>query len=195
MFSFLFLIIIFSFDSFLVSISYSIKDIVIHIKYVCLICLICLISFLLSFLISDFLSVFLSSTVIKFIGFISLFSLGIYNMFQNNIKNYISKRKKNKLMEVYLDETKADFDNSKNLSLYESLILSFILSLDSLIGGLSINILSISYFWFLQSIFIINFLFLLSGIHLGKKIKTVLNFNFSYISGLIIMLIALFKFL
>lgn len=195
MFSFIFLIIVLSLDSLLVSISYSIKGIHINIKYISLICIICFISLLLSFFINDFLSNFLSTTVIKFIGFISIFSLGIYNIFQNNIKNYISKKKKNKLIEVYLDEIKADFDDSKNLGLYESLILSFVLSLDSLVGGFSINILNINYFWFLLCNFIVNFLFMLIGICLGKRIKNILNYNLSYISGLIIILMAFFKFL
>jgi len=195
MFSIYFIIIMFSIDNFLVSTSYSIKGINISFQYILVICLTNTLSLLLSFIFSDILELFLSDMIIKFIGFIILFSLGIYNMFQGKIKSYFSNKKRNRFINAYLDETKADFDNSKNLGLSETLVLSLILSLDSLIGGISIGIFNLNYIYFLIVMFIINFIFLILGKYIGKYLNQIINFNLSYLCGFIITLVAILKFI
>ncbi|MBQ7140492.1 MAG: manganese efflux pump, partial [Bacilli bacterium] len=113
------------------------------------------------------------------------------NVFQDSIKKLL-KNYNNKLINIYLDETKADFNDSKNLNYVEAFNLSLILSFDSLLGGLSIGI---SYNYILYIIilsFIINLSFLKLGLYIGKKI-TLININTSYISGLILIIISFFK--
>ena len=190
-----FLIIMFSIDNFLVSTSYSIKGISISLKYIFIICLTTTLSLLLSFTFSDILKLFLSDKVVKFIGFFILFSLGIYNMFQDKIKIYVSNKRKNGFIDVYLDETKADFDDSKSLGLNETLVLSFVLSLDSLVGGISMGILNLNVFCVLTIMFVINFIFFILGKYIGKYLNRYVQFNLSYLFGFIVILVALLNFI
>ena len=128
-------------------------------------------------------------------GFLLLFMLGLYNIFQDKIKNLISNNNDNKLVKVYLDETSADFDDSKNLSFSESIVLALILSFDSLIGGISIGLLHSNQYLILVSVFVINIILFWIGKNIGKKLRNLVNFNLSYISGMIIILIAILKFI
>jgi len=191
----LFLIIMFSIDNFLVSTSYSIKGINISLKYIFIICLTNTLSLLLSFIFSDILKLFLSDMIVKFVGFVILFSLGIYNMFQDKIKIYFSNIKKNKFIDVYLDEINADFDNSKSLGLSETMVLAFVLSLDSLVGGISMGILNLNVFSSLIIMFIINFIFFILGKYIGNYLNRYIHFNLSYLCGFVIVLVALLNFI
>ena len=191
MFNIYFLIIMFSIDNFLVSASYSIKGINISLKYIFIISFINTLSLFISIIFTNILGLFIPDLIVKFISFSMLLSLGIYNMFQDSIKNYFSTKKRNKFLNVYLDETSADFNNSKNLSLIESIVLSLVLSFDSFVGGLSISLLNFNIINILVVTFIINFIFLI----LGKYLNKYTNFNLSYFCGFIIILIALLNFI
>lgn len=195
MLSILFLVMIFSFDSFLVSIAYSIKKINISFSYIVLISFVSVISLLFSVHVSKTLMLMLPELFLKMIGFLFLFILGLYNILQDKIKNLLSNNKNNKLVRVYLDETNADFDNSKNLGFSESIVLSFILSLDSLIGGISVGLLNINQYFLLIIVFIINIILFLLGNLIGQKLSNLLNVNLSYISGIMIIVIAILKFI
>ena len=195
MISIFFLIILFSVDNFLVSTSYSIKRIDISTKYILIISITNTISLLLSIILGDILQLVLSDFIVKFIGFVILFSLGFYNMFQDKIKTYFSFKQKNRFIDVYLDETKADFDNSNSLGFIESVVLAIILSLDSLLGGISISFLDFNIFNVLIIMFITNFVFFLLGKYFGKFLNKCISFNLSYLCGLIIILVALLNFI
>lgn len=191
MFEIFILLVIFSLDTLFVSISYSIKNIKISLKSTLLISLICLFSLLISLFITNNFKHILNQDIGKIISSIILLILGLYNLFQNKIKKNL--KSKNKIIEIYLDETKADLDNSKNISYKEALLLSTILSLDSLLGGVSIGFMKYNLFYIIILSFILNVLFILCGILIGKNLRNVYNFNTSYISGVILLLIAILK--
>lgn len=191
MFEIFILLVIFSLDTLFVSISYSIKNIKISLKSTLLISLICLFSLLISLFITNNFKHILNQDIGKIISSIILLILGLYNLFQNKIKKNL--KSKNKIIEIYLDETKADLDNSKNISYKEALLLSTILSLDSLLGGVSIGFMKYNLFYIIILSFILNVLFILCGILIGKNLRNVYNFNTSYISGAILLLIAILK--
>ena len=195
MFKIYFLIIMFSIDNFLVCISYSTKKINISLKHIFLICLINTISLFISLIFIDVFKLFISDLIVKYISFIMLFSLGIYNMFEDSIKKYFSLKKRNKFLNVYLDSTSADFDNSKSLGVFESVILSLVLSLDSLVGGFSISLFNMSITNILVIAFNMNLLSFMLGKYLGKYLNKYINFNLSYFCGFIIILIALLNFI
>lgn len=195
MFNIYFLIMIFSIDNFLVCVSYSIKKIDISLKHIFLMCFINTLTLFLFLSFVNVLTLFIPNAIFKFITFIMLFSLGIYNMFEDSIKKYFSLKKRNKFLNVYLDETSADFDNSKNLSVFESVVLSLVLSLDSLVGGFSISLFNMSTTNILVIVFSINLLFFILGKYLGKYLNKYINFNLSYFCGFIIILIALLNFI
>ncbi len=191
MFEIFILLVIFSLDTLFVSISYSIKNIKISLKSTLLISLICLFSLLISLFITNNFKHILNQDIGKIISSIILLILGLYNLFQDKIKKNL--KSKNKIIEIYLDETKADLDNSKNISYKEALLLSTILSLDSLLGGVSIGFMKYNLFYIIILSFILNVLFILCGILIGKNLRNVYNFNTSYISGVILLLIAILK--
>ena len=191
MFEIFILLVIFSLDTLFVSISYSIKNIKISLKSTLLISLICLFFLLISLFITNNFKHILNQDIGKIISSIILLILGLYNLFQNKIKKNL--KSKNKIIEIYLDETKADLDNSKNISYKEALLLSTILSLDSLLGGVSIGFMKYNLFYIIILSFILNVLFILCGILIGKNLRNVYNFNTSYISGAILLLIAILK--
>jgi len=193
--SLLILIILFSLDSFFVSSIYSVRKIDISLKYILLMTIINVISLLCSFIISEFLKVLLPVFIIKFISFFIMFLLGLYNIFQTSIKEYIGNKYNNKFINIFLDETNADLDKSNSLGFYESILLATILSLDSFVGGISIGSLNINLFLFVLLFFVVNFSFLLLGKILGDKIKKLVNIDFSLLSGIIIIIISIVKFI
>ena len=193
--SLLILIILFSLDSFFVSSIYSVRKIDISLKYILLMTIINVISLLCSFIISEFLKVLLPVFIIKFISFFIMFLLGLYNIFQTSIKEYIGNKYNNKFINIFLDETNADLDKSNSLGFYESILLATILSLDSFVGGISIGSLNINLFLFVLLFFVVIFSFLLLGKILGDKIKKLVNIDFSLLSGIIIIIISIVKFI
>ena len=125
MFSNIFLIILLSIDSFMVSAVFSINKIKIKFIYITLISLINVLSILFSSVINSLLSMFINPYALKFICFAILFLLGLYNIFQDNIKVLFSKSNI-KLLRIFSDETLTDIDKSCNLELKESLFLAFV---------------------------------------------------------------------
>ena len=191
MFEIFILLVIFSLDTLFVSISYSIKNIKISLKSTLLISLICLFSLLISLFITNNFKHILNQDIGKIISSIILLILGLYNLFQDKIKKNL--KSKNKIIEIYLDETKADLDDSKNISYKEALLLSTILSLDSLLGGISIGFMKYNLFYIIILSFFLNILLIICGNLIGKKLGNVCNFNISYLSGIILLLISILK--
>lgn len=190
----LLLLTVFSLDTLLVSITYSIKKINISYTSAFIISLISSISLLISIIIGNFLKNFSTPNISNIIGFIFLLILGIYNIFQEKIKSRFSKYD-NKIVKIYLDETKADLNNSKNLNYKEAILLSIILSIDSLIGGISISFMTHNIIFIILYLLVLNIFFLKLGNYLFNKLDNALNFNTSYISGIILIIIAIIKFI
>ena len=190
----LLLLTVFSLDTLLVSIAYSIKKINISYTSAFIISFISSISLLFALIIGNLFKIFLTPNISNIIGFIFLLILGIHNIFQEKIKNKISKYD-NKMVEIYLDETKADLNNSKNLNYKEAILLSIILSIDSLIGGISISFMNHNIIFIIVYLLALNVCFLKLGNYLFKKLDRILNLNTSYISGIILIILAIITFI
>lgn len=188
------LLTIFSFDSLLVSISYSIKKISISFKSILLISSISSISLLISLIIGSEIKNILNPLMGNIMCFIFLLLLGLYNIFQDKIKIILSKNNK-QIIKIYLDETNADLDNSKSLNFKESIFLSIVLSLDSLIGGISIGFMNYSIIHIVILSLVLNIIFIFIGNNIGKKIGNLINFNSNYITGIILIILGIFKIL
>ena len=178
------LLIIFCIDLLLVCITYSINKIKIPFKSGLIISSVCCISLIIS-------SIF-SSILCNIICFLILLILGLYNIFSDKIKNVLSKNH-NKLFQIYVDETKADLNNSKNLNRVEALILSIILSLDSFVGGISIDFTKNNLCFVVFLFFFINIIFIILGNIIGNSVSKYINFNTSYICGILLIIIGIFK--
>lgn len=144
---------------------------------------------------------------IRYVSFALLLILGIAALFQAGIKAALSRRAQKKepltftcfhvscVLSVYVDETKADWDHSKTLSPREALLLAVPLSADSLITGLSIVPVPLKIAALVPFSFLLGCTAALAGAALGRKAACASRMDLSYITGLILILIAIMKLL
>ncbi|WP_459480783.1 sporulation membrane protein YtaF [Clostridium saccharoperbutylacetonicum] len=194
-------------DSFVASIAYGTSKI--HIPNISkiIINLVCTLTLACSLLIGSILKSFLPSNLPVILGFFLLMLLGIYRLFESIFKSYISKYSRSDkpltfkifdfkfILQVYADEIKADFDNSKSLNIKESFYLGLALSLDSLAVGIGSSLCNVNYFEVLILCFIIGLISVSVGSFLGKKFAQKLNLNLSWLSGALLILLAILRIL
>ncbi|QUH21379.1 sporulation membrane protein YtaF [Alkaliphilus sp. B6464] len=195
------LVLALSLDAFVASIAYGTNKIKIPFISVAIINIAC--SSVLAF------SIFLGSIVKKIIpvnitsvfSFLILLFLGVFYLFQSLIKAYIAKpSNQNKevqlkmsdlIINIYIDGTSADFDNSKYLNPKEAIYLAIALSLDSLAAGFGSSLGNINYiqvilfslFWGMIAIWL--------GVFIGKKFAEKLDINISWLSGVLLIILAI----
>lgn len=192
-------------DSFVASISYGTSKIKIPIRSVIIINFVCTTTLACSLFIGSVFKNFLPGTLPVVLGFIILTSLGIYRLFEYFFKSYISKKTKcdypltfklfdfKFVLQVYLNETKADFDKSKYLNSKESFYLALALSLDSLAVGFGSSLYSINYIQTLLLCFIIGVLAVSFGVFLGQKFSEKLHLELSWLSGVLLIILAIVR--
>ena len=105
--------------------------------------------------------------------------------------------KKSILLVIFLDETKADLDKSKSLSIKEASFLGLALSVDSLASGFSGG-LGISQGYFIYGVRLCFFLGLI-GIKLGSRIGEIISLkisnrlDLSFLSGILLIILGFAK--
>ena len=162
---------------------------------------------MLSAAIGLFIQVIIPAHVSHIICFIILFFLGFMRLFEGLLKSYLNKKALSPnnikvtllnfklVLNVYADATLADLDHSKTLSPKEALYLGIALSLDSLVVGLGAALGPISFIQiFILSIFF-NFFSILLGCFLGSKCAEKIELDLSWLSGAILIILALQKIL
>ncbi|MBW6409206.1 sporulation membrane protein YtaF [Clostridium weizhouense] len=194
-------------DSFVASIAYGTSKIKIPPVSALIINLVSTCTLGISLFIGSIVKKFLPGNLPMIIGFILLMCLGVYRLFECIFKSYISKRSKidtpltfklfdfKFVLDVYADETKADFDNSKILNPKEAFYLALALSLDSLAVGFGSSLTSINYLQVIILCFIIGFLAVSIGVFVGKKVADNINIELSWLSGALLIILAIIKFL
>lgn len=194
-------------DSFVASIAYGTSKIKIPPKSIIIINLVCTLTLAFSLLIGTIFKSFLSGNLPVVLGFIILMSLGIYRLFEYFFKAYISKKTKcdypltfklfdfKFVLQVYANETKADFDKSKCLNSKEAFYLALALSLDSLAVGFGSSLCNINYLQTLILCFIIGILAVSFGVVLGQKFSEKLHFELSWLSGVLLIVLAIIRIL
>ena len=182
-----------SFDTFIAALTYEGNKINISFLSNLIISGVCSLSLIISLFLGDCLDNYLANNLIRLISFIMLFSLGIFKIFGDTIKKRIQKAKSrvcflDYIIKIYCDYKKADYDKSNDISKLEAVLLGTALSFDNLASGIAFRV-SYSYFIviFLFSFFI-NFLSILS-----TKIFKNININFSFIGGMIFIIIAFLR--
>ena len=121
-----------------------------------------------------------SSNVCEFIGSAFLLCMGVFIIIQTDNKEY-----------------SFDFDNSLDISYKEAFLLGFALSLDSLCIGIGGSTMGINIFVFSILVAILQYVFLSVGNYLGlhlRKFDKIPQSVWSKISGVLLILIGLFKF-
>ncbi len=132
-----------------------------------------------------------------------LILIGVTNLFQNTIKAYLRKNKKKNVrfslfnisfvIDIFLDETKADIDNSKTLSAMEALMLGFALSVDSLATGFCAGLSVVSIPEAIALCFLIGFLAVSLGCFIGEKVSKRTKVDLSWLSGVTLIILAVSK--
>lgn len=198
------LILALSLDTFMAALSYETNKIKIPINSNLIISFICALFLFISLLLGNILNIFIQESIIKWISFIILFTIGCFKICNNRIKKFIDKKNfKNKsinfsfcnlkfILQIYSDYVSADADKSKKLGTLEATSLALALSIDGLSAGLAFNIdITLGLF-----IFIICFLANIIFILLAKILNTIFNNNkidFALLGGFIFILLAFYK--
>ncbi|HEX9025132.1 MAG TPA: sporulation membrane protein YtaF [Clostridium sp.] len=192
-------------DSFVASIAYGTSKIRIPTLSKILINLVCTITLACSLFIGSIFKSFLPGNLPTILGFLLLMAIGIYRLFEYIFKAYISKCSKSNspltfkmfdfqfILQVYADEIKADFDNSKCLNVKESFYLALALSLDSLAVGFGSSLCSINYIEVLILCFVIGMFCVSLGVFLGRKFAQKIHFELSWLSGLLLIILAIIR--
>lgn len=194
-------------DSFVASIAYGTDRIKIPFYSNIVINLVCSLFLGISLTIGGFFKDFLSPTTASILSFVLLFSLGFFRLFESFFKTYIQKCSNTGapltfkvfdfkfVLEIYANETKADYDKSKKLTLKEAVYLAVALSLDSLAVGFGSSLVSINYLQVLILSFVVGTCCLFVGVHIGKKFIEKVDLNLSWLSGLMLIILAFIRFM
>lgn len=192
-------------DAFVASFAYGTNKIRISILSTIIISTVCSLMLGISLYFGFVISNIVPQYITKRFCFILLIIIGIIRLFDSYIKNYIRKdsniHKKisfslfhlNFILNIYADPEKADIDKSLTLSPYESAFLAFALSIDSLAVGISAAIGDINYIMVIITTFVSSVLAVHFGYIIGKKVSKDLKFDLSWLSGILLILLAFLK--
>lgn len=200
-----------SIDSFGIGITYGIKNTKITNLSKLILFVVSLLVTLVSINFGKIISKIFSPFFTNLLGCLILIAMGIVFIFQGlskkkNIKNPLNKQKKYNFfikwlgitIQIIKDPISSDFDKSNTISSKEALYLGTALSLDSLCIGIGSSMLNISSYLFPLLVAIFQLLFISFGNFIGKELKNLSSINdniWSLISGILLILIGLLKFL
>ena len=192
-------------DTFLASIAYGTEKIKIPLSSSIIINLVCS-SFLgISLLLSNILNDFITIGIANILSFLLLLSIGVYRIFEVFFKKYIRKfSNKNTpltfkvfdfkfVLQIYADEIKADYDKSKLLTAKEAFYLSVALSLDSLAVGFSSGLVYVNYIQVIVLCFLVGMICIILGSYLGRYFTNIINMNLSWISCVLLIILAILR--
>lgn len=198
----LFIVVAICIDSLAIGIAYGMKKIKIPIKSLFLINFICTGILSIAMFLGNTLKNILPGRLPTIISFLILLFIGIYFLLEG-IVNFFIQRNKNKfeikfsnikiIIDVVVDCTKADINQSGDIDLMEAFYLGMALSLDSLGIGFGTAMGSINYMQIIVLSFILNIAIIFIGLKIGEKLVSKSKIGFSWISGLILIFLAFFK--
>ncbi len=196
-----------SLDAFVASIAYGTNRIKIPFSSLIIINFICAFFLAISISFASIIKNLIPGNITSIISFMILMLLGTYYLFESIIKSYLKKkfalRKKLKLnifnlrfiINVYIDETKADLNNSKHLNSKEALYLAIALSLDSLAIGFGCSLGSINYIQVILFSLIADMIAIIVGLFIGRKFVERTKIDLSWLAGAILIILAFLKFM
>lgn len=144
---------------------------------------------------------FIPSGVSKIVGFLCFFLLGCFKLFDFFMKHHLKSKGSKKLefhffrflVSIYMDPKRADEDDSKILSIKESISLAFVLSLDSVVAGVGGGILYSNYAFLFLCAFCFGVLFLYFGKTIGSGLSKRVHLDLNWLSGVVFLLLAFLK--
>ncbi|MBC5628845.1 sporulation membrane protein YtaF [Clostridium sp. NSJ-6] len=196
-----------SMDAFVASFAYGTNKIKIPFKSVAIINIICTSFLAIALLVGNIVKDYIPAEVTSWVCFSVLFILGIIKIFDSSLKSWLKKGVSNSqdvsfklldfrfFLKVCSDSTEADRDKSKILSSMEATSLAIALSLDGLAAGFSVALLEANFFEIVIFSLITGMIAVILGCFIGNKVAEKININISWISGLILMILAFIKIL
>lgn len=194
-----------SMDAFVASVAYGTNKIKIPFLSVATINIVCTLLLGISLYFGSIVREVIPGNFVGFIGIVILLGLGIYQLFEGIIKNLIEKylirdKKVNFqlfdfrfVLEIYVDETKADFDQSRRLNAKEALALAIALSMDGLAAGFGSALGNINYTQILLFSLIFHMTAVWLGVWVGGRLAKKVKINMAWVSGIILISLALFR--
>ena len=149
----------------------------------------------------------LPGDVTRIICFVSLFLLGFIKFLDYGIKAYINRHcciRRNLsfslsglkvIVNIYGDPMAADVDGSQSLGWKETVFLALAMSIDSLVAGTMAAFLDIPAGLTLLLSFLVGMCMMYAGLWLGAKVASRWKCDLSWISGALLMILALTKIL
>lgn len=196
-----------SIDAFVASFAYGSNKIKIPMKSVQIINLICTGITGISLLIGGLLRQYIPQWATVVICFLILFTLGVVKLLDGVTKsiirkhNHLQKEFRFKLfnfrfiLNLYANPIDADVDTSKEISPLEAASLSIALSLDGIAVGFGAAMGNINGWAVVLSSLVITTAAILLGCRLGNRIARKTGFNLSWLSGLVLIVMAFLKLL
>lgn len=192
-----------SLDGFLAALAYGARKIKMSIPVAFLISGIGTLFLGISFFASTFITIWIPLWACSLVSFLIFFLLGLSALFKGAIKTFLKNRRNRKVsfacsgfsfvLDVYMDETKADVDFSKDLSVKEAMYLSIALSIDSLASGVACAAGAYHPVVLLFCSFLVGGFFLLSGTKLGNMYQNMERWNLSWISAIVFFFLAFMR--
>lgn len=194
-----------SLDAFVVSLAYGTNKIKIPFLSVVILNTICSIFLGVAILLGSQIRKIFPQCITSILSFAILFILGVYYLLESIIKSYLKAKLRNNekvkiklfdfwfIIDIYVDGTKADLNDSKILDYKEALYLAVALSLDSLAVGFGSSLGGIN---FVQAIFLSLLIGMASikiGLGLGKRFAEKINLDLSWLIGVLLMILGVLK--
>lgn len=201
----IFIVTALSTDAFVASFAYGSNKIKIPFQSVTIINVVCSAILAVSLFLGSIVSPFFPESLSKWICFSILFILSIVKLSDSFIKSIIRRKKMlNKeikfslfnfkfILNVYADPEKADVDNSKVLSPLEAATLSIALSLDGLAVGFGAGLGDVNSVEVVLFSLISDMVAVMAGCWLGNKVAEKIPLNLSWVSGLLLLVLAFIK--
>jgi putative sporulation protein YtaF len=194
-----------SLDAFVAGFSYGSNKTKIPMLSVQIVNLICSSVLGISLLMGKIIQPYLPEWLTILICFVILFLLGIVKLLDGITKTIIRKHSALKkelkfsmfnfkfILSVYADPEKADIDSSKVISPIEATYLAIALSLDGLAVGFGAALGNVNVLAVFISSFITNSLAIILGCYFGNKVAHKSLYNLSWISGIILIILAIMR--
>ena len=195
-----------SLDTFAAGFAYGSNQIKIPMLSVQIINGICSLSIGISFLIGGIVQPYLPHWLMVAVSFSVLFLVGLTKLMDSATKAIIRKsshiQKEIKLslfnfklvLKLYADPEAADVDQSKSISPKEATLLALSLSLDGIAVGLGAALAGVNGLMLFAWSLVTNMAFLTGGNAIGKKAAQKIPFNISWLSGVVLIALAISRF-
>ena len=198
-----------SMDSLSVGIAYGIKNITVPLHSLIILDCISIVLLTMGFFAGNLLTKIAPTEIINIIGAVILFLIGAWFLIQGWLNNKFPKEKISQptsiavisigslgiAINILRDPSKVDLDISGIIDTKEAILLGIALAIDSLGIGIAVSLPNITIIIFtLLLVAVMNLIFLLSGIYLGKNyIGNSIKGKISFIPGGILILLALIR--